>query len=320
MSDDEKDKTKQHAEYSGVAKVIAAPGRSEYPRFDCGNFVGWATMMEWAFEVNELWEAVDPGGEEYLKGGALYRKDHQAITAICSVMLVNVQQRLISKTSAKEAWETLKTLHLGHSRVREANFQTLLKSYENLRMGEDETVDTFAARVTTMVNRIRSLGEKLDISVVWRFLRAAPSRYMSIVSAIEQCVDLKTLTLDDLVGRFNAHDERMKLSYGDAKQDEYLMLTRAQWQAMVFKENNFDKASGSSGKYRPAKDTDEQSEKPRKKKFDNSKIRCHNCNLLGQFKLECKNPPKEKALMAQLGDEGDMMLMCELVDRKDPVL
>ena len=81
-----------------------------------------------------------------------------------------------------------------------------------------------------MVNGIRGLREKLeDISVVRCFLRAAPPRYMPIVSAIEQCVDLKTLTLDDLVGRFKAHDERMKLSYGDAKQDEYLMLTRAQW-------------------------------------------------------------------------------------------
>ena len=29
-------------------------------------------MMEWALEANELWKAVDPGGEEYLKGGALY--------------------------------------------------------------------------------------------------------------------------------------------------------------------------------------------------------------------------------------------------------
>ena len=102
--------------------------------------------------------------------------------------------------------------------MREANLQTLLKSYENLRMGEDETVDAFAARVASMVNGIRGLGEKLeDISVVRHFLRAAPPRYMPIVSAIEQCVDLKTLTLDDLVGRFKAHDERMKLSYGDAK-------------------------------------------------------------------------------------------------------
>ena len=132
--------------------------------------------------------------------------------------------------------------------------QTLLKNYENLRMGEDEIVGAFARRVATMVNGIRGLREKLeDIAVVRRFLCAAPSRYMSIVLAFAQCVHLKTITLDDLVGRFKAHDERMKLNYGDARRDEYLMLTRAQWQTMVSKKNNFDKASGNGGKYRAAK-------------------------------------------------------------------
>ncbi|KAE8777637.1 hypothetical protein D1007_49611 [Hordeum vulgare] len=42
--------------------------------------------------------------------------------------------------------------------------------------------------------------------------------------------------------------------------------------------------------------------------------------IMGHFKSECKNFPKEKALMAQQGDEGDMMLMYELVDEEDPVL
>jgi hypothetical protein len=97
------------------------------------------------------------------------------------------------------------------------------------------------------------------------------------------------------------------------------MFMCAQWQAMVSKENN-NKASGTGGKYRPVKDTDEQSEKPKKKKFDKRKIRCNNCNLLGHFKSQCQNPPKERALMAKQGDDGDMMLMCEFVDKEDPVL
>lgn len=43
--------------------------------------------------------------------------DRQAITAICPVMLTDVMQHLIPKTSGKEAWDTLKTLHLGYSGV-----------------------------------------------------------------------------------------------------------------------------------------------------------------------------------------------------------
>jgi hypothetical protein len=56
--------------------------------------------------------------------------------------------------------------------------------------------------------------------VVRHFLRAAPARYISVVSAIEQCINLKTVTLDDLVGQFKVHDERMKITYGDAKAEE----------------------------------------------------------------------------------------------------
>jgi hypothetical protein len=44
---------------------------------------------------------------------------------------------------------------------------------------------------------------------------------------------------------FKAHDEWMKITYGDAKVDEHLMLIHAQWQAMVTREKS-DGASCSS--------------------------------------------------------------------------
>jgi ribosomal protein L44E len=113
---------------------------------------------------------------------------------------------------------------------------------------------------------------------------------------------------------------RRVLSYGGkAKVDEHMMLTRAQWQAMVAREKKSDGASSSSGykeASRPAKKSDE---KP-KKKFDKKNLRCHNCNQLGHFKLECRNPPKEKALLAKEGDDAPMMLMlevCKLMDNID---
>ncbi|KAK1691745.1 hypothetical protein QYE76_008442 [Lolium multiflorum] len=308
-------------EYSGVA----APVSTQYPQYIRDNYTVWGTTMMWALESNEIWEAVDPGGDEFKKGASKYRKDRQALTAICSVMPMDVKQHLISKKSAKEAWETIKTLNLGHERVREAALQTLQKKYENLEMGEDETLDAFASRVATLVNGIRALDEKLEeISIVRRFLRAAPPRYLSVVSAIEQCVDLKTLTMDDLVGRFKAHDERMKITYGDAVPEEHVMLTRAQWQVVVAKEkgdkaydNRSDKeASRPTKKYIAWEDEDDA---PPRRKFDIKKVRCHNCGELGHFKVDCRKPPKpkERALIAQEGDDGPMMLMLEVCEQKD---
>lgn len=63
-------------------------------------------------------------------------------------------------------------------------------------MKDDESVEDFAAKVSSVVTSMRSLGEKvLEISVIRRFLRAAPAHYMQLVTSIEQCNDLTTFTL-----------------------------------------------------------------------------------------------------------------------------
>ena len=220
-----------------VTAAAGAPmpmvGGSQFPRLDREDYALWAMNMEVAMEGAEFWEAVDPGGAEYAKGAAKYRKDRQALTAIYSAMPKDVLQHLVGKNSTKEAWETIKILHQGHDRVKEAHLQSLMRSYECLKMDESETVDQFAARLKTLVNGIRSYGSTLEeVAIVRRFLRAAPARYIQIVTSIEQCLDLKTLTVEDLVGRFKAHDERIRLSFGDTEASEHLMLTKAQWIAL----------------------------------------------------------------------------------------
>ena len=130
-------------------------------------------------EAQEIWEAVDPGGQDYVKGGAKYTKDRRALTALYSVVPRDVMQHLVGKKSAKDVWETIKILHQGHTRVKEALLQTLMKNYEDLKMEESETVDQFATRFVTLINAITGYGEKLDeIKNVRRFLHAAPARYM----------------------------------------------------------------------------------------------------------------------------------------------
>ena len=59
-------------------------------------------------------------------------------------------------------------------------------AYENLWMGDDESMERFTTRVVPLVNGIHMLIEKLEeISVVRRFLRAATAHHLSIVSEID---------------------------------------------------------------------------------------------------------------------------------------
>ncbi|KAI5016055.1 hypothetical protein ZWY2020_005787 [Hordeum vulgare] len=98
------------------------------------------------------------------------------------------------------------------------------------------------------------------------------------------------------------------------------MLTKAQWIALS-KERQGGSTSSSSkkgkGKQRSARKNfadsdDEDAFAPPSRKFDIRKVRCHKSGLLGHFKANCEEAPKQHALMAEEGDDGDMMLMCEL--------
>jgi hypothetical protein len=110
----------------------------------------------------------------------------------------------------------------------------------------------------------------------------------------------------------------MKITYGNTKVEEHIMLTRAQWQTVDARDKS-DGASGSSGKKEDSHSTKKSSNKGKKpkKKFDKKNLRYHKCNQLGHFKSKCCNAPAEKALMAREGDDGPMMMMLEVCKQSD---
>ena len=85
-----------------------------------------------------------------------------------------------------------------------------------LEMEETESMDTFATCVNKMVVSIRALGDEWkDLTVVKKVLQAAPARFMHLVTSLEQCIDLKMLTGEDLFERFQTHEERVRMRFGD---------------------------------------------------------------------------------------------------------
>ncbi|GJT66510.1 ribonuclease H-like domain, reverse transcriptase, RNA-dependent DNA polymerase [Tanacetum coccineum] len=68
-----------------------------------------------------------------------------------------------------------------------------------LYMKEDETIDTFTTKLTTIVNKAASLGHTMeDETLVRKLLNAVPDRYLQIVASIEQYSDLDEMVLNDL--------------------------------------------------------------------------------------------------------------------------
>ncbi|GKC22502.1 hypothetical protein Tco_1024652 [Tanacetum coccineum] len=78
-------------------------------------------------------------------------------------------------------------------------------------MKEDETIDTFTAKLTTLVNKAASLGHTIEDSIVVRkLLNVVPDRFLQIVASIEQYSDLDEMSVDEAIGRLKTFEKRLK--------------------------------------------------------------------------------------------------------------
>ena len=81
-------------------------------------------------------------------------------------------------TVAKDAWETLKTVHKGTTKVKSAKFQLLTTKFENLRMMEDESIQDYHLNILDIGNAFESLGEKIsDVKLFRKILKSLPKRF-----------------------------------------------------------------------------------------------------------------------------------------------
>ena len=100
----------------------------------------------------------------------------------------------------KGGMDAIKIMRVGDARVREAKTQTLLKEFDAVRMRSGETLDELAMCMNGIANKLRTLGENLDeVKVVKKLLRIVPSKYTQVAIAIEQLLDLKTMSMEELV-------------------------------------------------------------------------------------------------------------------------
>ncbi|KAF0934215.1 hypothetical protein E2562_023469 [Oryza meyeriana var. granulata] len=109
------------------------------------------------------------------------------------------------KETAKKAWDALKEMHLDEERVKKARVQTLKRELDGMYMGDSEKINEFALKVTTIVNEIRSLGTKVEeTTVVEKFLRSVPDKFLPIVSTIEQWGDVTEMSVMEIIGRLRS--------------------------------------------------------------------------------------------------------------------
>jgi len=205
------------------------------------NYAEWSAMMKVMLRPCGLWEAVNfvdvPEHE-----------DMMAMEAICKSVPADMVVSMSNKESAKAAWDDIKTANLGVERVRKAKAQTLRREFDGLVFKDGESVDEFAVRINNLAARLRMLGDDhTEPTVVRRFLQALPPRYHQIAMSIETLLDLDEMSVEELVGRLKAAEERHGLSGVGNNGIAQLNLTEEELIARVSKKLLLSGGSSSSG-------------------------------------------------------------------------
>jgi len=214
-----------------------------WPMLTRTNYQEWSSHIQCNLEGMYLWDAVESDKPER-------RRDRLALGAILHGVPTEMHSMLLNKKSVKEAWEAIKTMRLGADRVKEVNAQKLLGEFESISFKAGESIDDFAIRITKLATDLKGLGETSvdDSRVVKKFLRVVPSRYNQVAVAIEMFSDLKTLTIEELVGRLRAAEDRFEPSVEQVTEKmSKLLLTEEEWAAKQKGRADPDSSSGSGG-------------------------------------------------------------------------
>ena len=104
-------------------------------------------------------------------------------------------------TVAKEAWEFLETTYEGTKKVKDTKLQMLTTRFEELKMSEHESFNSFYSKLNEVVVEKFNLGEKMeDSKIVRKILRSLSERFRAKVTAIEKSKDLDDIKVQELVG------------------------------------------------------------------------------------------------------------------------
>ena len=156
-----------------------------------------------------VWDAVETGWTRPEAAKSTWDKvalavanaNSKALNAIFCGVSPDEFHRISHITVAKEAWEILETTYEGTKKVENTKLQMLTTRFEELKMSEDESFDSFYSKLNEVVVSKFNLGEKIeDSKIVRKILRSLPKSFRVKVTAIEEGNDLDDIKVQELIG------------------------------------------------------------------------------------------------------------------------
>ena len=91
--------------------------------------------------------------------------------------------------------------------MKDTKLQMLTTWFEELKMSEDESFDSFYSKLNEVVVSKFNLGEKTeDSKIVRKILQSLPESFRAKVTAIEESKDLDDIKVQELVGSLQTYE------------------------------------------------------------------------------------------------------------------
>ena len=124
----------------------------------------------------------------------------KAINAIFCGVSIDEFHGISHVKTTQEAWKILETTYEGTEKVKDTKLQILTTRFEEVKISEDESFDSFYGRLNEIVNAKLNLGEKVeDTKIVRMVQRSLPESFRAKVTTIKKSKDLDAINIQELV-------------------------------------------------------------------------------------------------------------------------
>ena len=128
------------------------------------------------FIDESVWNVVDIGWTRPEEAKSTWDKaalaasnaNSKAINVIFYGVSPDEFHRISHITVAKKAWEIFETTYEGTKKVKDTKLQMLTTRFEELKMSEDESFDSFYSKLNKVIVSKFNLGEKTEDSKIVR--------------------------------------------------------------------------------------------------------------------------------------------------------